>query len=211
MTILTQDDEGIVYNITMIELPQVNIVAPVAIEAAWMAAHEKPKPEKPPQPLVKTIPYMVGVRGNVVTDFEGFRKMVAATLNDARGWPRAGLRFEEVASGGRFTVWLQEPAIFNDYAPTCDSTLSCRYGNDVMVNDERWRLGTEYWDTTGLGIDNYRRLIINHEVGHWLDHRHINKPCASTAIVAPLMLESSLRDTCAPGIWPLESELWHHR
>lgn len=207
-----------VYNIDMYNLPEVNIVAPVAVEADWIYAMEHPEPVKPSNtgtstPVssgAKVLKYTIGVRGNVKSDYEEFRRMVNATLNDARGWVRAGVKFQEVESGAGFAVWLQEPAIFDTYAG-CDSTLSCRSGNNVMINDDRWRLGTEYWTTTGLGIDDYRRLIINHEVGHWLDHRHVNTPCSSTSVVAPLMLESSLRATCAPGIWPLEGELWHNR
>lgn len=190
----------------MFGVPEVSIVAPVRVEGAWVVAAEK----KEDAPSAKTLRYTIGKRGTVLADFDYFREMVNKTLNDSRGWPRAGVIFEEVSSGGNFAIYLQEPAIFDTYAG-CDSSLSCRSGNEVMLNDERWRVGTDHWGTTGLSMDDYRRLIINHEVGHWLDHRHVNTPCSSTEELAPLMIESSIRDTCAPNIWPLENELWHRR
>ena len=191
----------------MFGIPEVNIVAPMGVEGEWITAVENAKVV---EASAKVIRYTIGVRGNVEGNYEEFRKLVAETLNDSRGWPRAGVRFEEVGNGGAFAIYLQEPALFDNYAG-CHHTLSCRSGNNVMINDERWRLGTEHWTGTGLPLVDYQRLIVNHEVGHWLGHRHVDTPCSATSVPMPLMLESSLRGSCKPNIWPLEDELWHQR
>jgi len=196
----------------MFGITPVNIVPPTTIEADWISATERSAATTPPTPTstTKTFNYTIAIRGTVVSDFAHFRALVAATLNDSRGWPRANIKFQEVNSGGHFAVFLQEPAIFANYAG-CDVELSCRHGNNIMINDDRWRLGTDHWTTTGLPPDDYRRMIINHEVGHWLGHRHITTPCASTSIPMPLMIDSPLRPTCAPNIWPLPEEIWISR
>ena len=50
--------------------------------------------------------YSVQGRGNV-SDLEAFAAAAAETYADPRGWNRGGtVRFERVASGGDFTLWL---------------------------------------------------------------------------------------------------------
>lgn len=158
----------------------------------------------------KTFTYAITVDGEVKSDFAEFREQVAQTLNDSRGWNRVDIYFTEVKNKPNFTIYLSAPGRVGAY-PGCSTTLSCRYGNRVMINDERWQLATTAWNGAGATLRDYRHLIVNHEVGHWLDHRHITKPCTDTTQLAPVMIESSIRPTCAPNPWPLDDELWTKR
>ena len=73
---------------------------------------------------VKVIYYKTMVWGNVEASFNDFRNKVAETLNDARGWTRAGLKFVEVNSGQDLDVILSDPAHLGA-TPGCSSELSC--------------------------------------------------------------------------------------
>lgn len=155
------------------------------------------------------VSYDVSSRGTVKGDMDEFRRIVAETLNDARGWKRAGVKFEEVESGGRMHVILAEPKEVEAAAPwICSDKLSCSVGSLVLINDDRWMGGSDSYNAIGVSNQNYRWMVLNHEVGHFLGHRHIEH-CETDEGLAPVMLQQStgLRG-CKPNSWPLPSELW---
>ena len=161
---------------------------------------------------VKYVYYKTMVWGTVEANFEEFRAKVTETLSDARGWMRAGLKFVEVSEGQDLNIILSDPASLEGYNGYCSGELSCTSGyNEVIINDVRWREGTDA--TTGAGLMNlrdYQTMVINHEVGHWLGHYQHVEACSDDGGVAPIMLQQStgLRNCGGFNPWPLDEELW---
>src|SRR4051812_34489645 len=121
-----------------------------------------------------TYRYSIAVKGTVRSDVHEFAAHAAATLTDARGWSLGGsIRFVRVESGGDFTLWLGEAALMSTFSSECDSTYSCRVGRDVIINDDRWAGASPYLD---MGLDDYRHMVVSHEVGHWLGGPHFDCP-----------------------------------
>lgn len=160
---------------------------------------------------MKYIYYKTMVWGTVAADFEDFRAKVAETLNDARGWVRAGLRFVEVADGQDLNIVLSDAVSLEGYNGYCSGSLSCTSGfNEVIINDERWRLGTAETVGGGMSTRDYQNMVVNHETGHWLGHYQHIEACDVNGGVAPIMLQQStgLRNCGTFNPWPLDSELW---
>lgn len=162
----------------------------------------------------KVIYYKTMAWGNVVADFGDFKAKVAETLNDSRGWVRAGLKFVEVADGQDVNVILSDPASLGA-TPGCSAELSCTtWSNQVIINDVRWREGTEASRAGGMSTRDYQHMVTNHEMGHWLGHyAHIDGCTAENGFVggpAPIMLQQStgLRGCSSFNAWPLDAELW---
>ena len=164
------------------------------------------KENTPPPSAVKyEITYDISFRGTLKADRTEFEKVVDQTLTDNRGWARAGVKFQKVASGGRLHVVLASGVEVEKASPNgCSSELSCTVKPYVLINDDRWLNGTDSYQ--GAGIAAYRQMVINHEVGHFLGHDHVWS-CDNG--VAPVMLQQStgLRG-CSANSWPLASELW---
>ena len=150
----------------------------------------------------RTITYEIRVRGEVRADVAAFARLAARTLNDRRGWSLGGsLRFRQVATGGAFTLWLASPSAMPTFSPVCTPQYSCRSGRHVVINDERWRLGTATWPT----VREYRHYVVNHEVGHWLGLGHTGCPGAGAA--GPVMMQQSKAlNGCRATTWPNEAE-----
>jgi len=91
----------------------------------------------------------------------------------------------------------------------CSATLSCVVYPRVMINDVRWLSGTDSY--ADVGLQSYRQMVINHEVGHYLGHEHISRCEAGTGL-APVMLQQSTGLLgCLANPWPLPGELWYNR
>jgi hypothetical protein len=164
----------------------------------------------PPQQTYKyNITYDISSRGTIKGDLDEFARVVEATFNDSRGWIRAGVKFTRVQSGGRLHMILAEGESVRAAAPGgCSAELSCTVFPLVLINDDRWMGGSNSYNELGVSIADYRTLVINHEVGHFLGHNHIAQ-CETSTGIAPIMLQQStgLRG-CKPNSWPLPSELW---
>ena len=46
--------------------------------------------------------------------------------------------------------------------------VSCRGGRDVIINLKRWQLGVAWYPV----LADYRDMVVNHEVGHFLGNGH---------------------------------------
>lgn len=158
-------------------------------------------------PTGKVVSYTISTKGATSSDLGEFAAQVQQTLNDARGWARLGVTFQQVASGGNFKLILSEASQVPTFSSACDTEWSCRVGSSVIINDNRWRGASDSWNASGGSLRDYRHMVINHEVGHWLGHGHLN--CSATGQLAPVMQQQSISlQGCSFNPWPLASELW---
>lgn len=154
-----------------------------------------------------TVTYSVITRGAIAADLAEFRQQANATLNDARGWARLGVRFSEVDTGGSFTLVLSEASQVPSFSSGCSAEYSCRAGRYVIINQDRWTGATSSWNGAGGSIRDYRHMVVNHETGHWLGHDH--QSCGGAGQSAPVMQQQSMGlQGCGFNPWPLASELW---
>lgn len=79
--------------------------------------------------------------------------------------------------------------------------VNCRVGADVMVNLKRWQQGSPEFRGP---LSEYRALIINHEVGHWLGRGH--ETCPGRGRPAPAMMQQiyGLKG-CVSNAWPYDT------
>lgn len=149
--------------------------------------------------------YSVRGKGNV-SDIEGFAAAAAETYADPRGWNLGGsIRFERVASGGDFTLWLSADSQMSTFGGACDVVWSCRSGDNVVVNEDRWLGASPAWNEAGGSLRDYRHMVVNHETGHWLGFGH--STCASPGAAAATMQQQSMGlQGCTPNPWPLAGE-----
>lgn len=161
-------------------------------------------------PVRESFTYSIAFRGPIHADRATFRRQVAATYADERGWRAAGLEFREVPSGGDFTVWLAAASSVPSFSGTCSAQWSCRVGRNVIINEKRWRQASPAWNATGRSLRGYRHLAVNHETGHWLGHDH--EGCAGPGQKAPVMMQQSIAlDGCRFNPFPLARERWTSR
>ncbi|PSO42903.1 hypothetical protein BRC19_03375 [Candidatus Saccharibacteria bacterium QS_5_54_17] len=154
----------------------------------------------------RTIGYQVRTRGGVTSDLPTFTSRVAATLGDPRGWAAGNITFERVPRGGDFTLWLAAPAAVAEFSSGCSAQYSCRVGSHVIINDSRWQKATPAWRQAGGSLRNYRHMVINHEVGHFLGLGH--RACPGEGRAAPVMMQQSISlDGCRFQPWPLPGEI----
>ena len=159
-----------------------------------------------------TYTYCVASKGEV-GDLTEFSDTVFSTLNDPRGWPRAGAVFQEAdgtdPNACSMTLTLAAADQMTSFSTECSDEYSCRVGNDVIINVDRWNNATEGWLNAGGTVSRYRTMVINHEVGHRLGHLDNELTCSAVNQPAPLMQQQSMDLLgCTPNEWPLDEELW---
>ena len=180
------------------------------VAAEQAAAQAAARASAPSRGGGRTFTYTIGTKGTTRSDLAEFSAQANETLNSSRGWAQLGVNFKQVSSGGMFNLILSEASQVPTFSSGCSAQWSCRVGVSVIINDDRWQGGTTAWNNAGGGIRDYRHMVINHEVGHWLGHGHI--PCSAPGAYAPLMLQQSIDlGGCRFNPWPLDSELWTSR
>ena len=162
-------------------------------------------PTAPARAAEITHTYRVEGRGNSGS-LNAFAEQAAATLADDRGWNLGGsMRFVRVASGGDFTLWLSAPQHVPSFGAPCSSYWSCRVGRNVVINERNWNQGTPAWNAAGQSLRDYRHMVVNHEVGHWLGLGHAS--CPGSGQPAPVMQQQSKGfNGCDPNPWPVPGE-----
>lgn len=152
-----------------------------------------------------TATYRVEVEDGLPIESDEFAVRVARTLDDARSWSAAGHRLHQVTGDADFRVVLASPETADDLCAPLDTDgrLSCRNGEDVVINAWRWVNGTTGYERR---LQAYQRYVINHEVGHALGYPHVE--CPAVDALAPVMLQQTKGlDGCRPNPWPAAVDL----
>jgi hypothetical protein len=137
---------------------------------------------------------------------DDFAAFTAAVLTDPRGWRRAGFVFRLVPDA-EYTVVVAEGDEVDRLCLPYDTggAYSCQNGPTVALNADRWRSATDTWPGS---LDEYRTMLVNHEVGHLLGQHHPEQRCARPGRRAAVMAQQSARlDGCGPNPWPLRWEI----
>lgn len=152
--------------------------------------------------------YRVEVEDGIGIDAADAAAQIHGILGDPRGWTndrRNG--FQLVATGSYdFTVKIASPATVDRIcgASGLDThgEVNCNVGDQVVVNSKRWNTGSPQFSGP---IDEYRALIVNHEVGHRIGHGH--EGCPAPGKPAPAMMQQiyGLKG-CTPNAWPYSAE-----
>jgi hypothetical protein len=161
-------------------------------------------------------PYTVEVEDGVTVDETSFAEFVHATLTDPRGWGRPVRRVSSGPASFRVRLTSQETArMLCGFEIPVD--VSCRTGGIVNLSAARWFRGAVAF---GDDLPNYRRYVVNHEVGHAFGEGH--RPCAMSGGPAPVMMQQTFSTSndevaritggdpaipangkvCAPNPWP---------
>lgn len=158
----------------------------------------------------KRFTYSISTRGRITASMATFARQVAQTYADPRGWRAAGYRFTRVARGGDFSVVLSSASKLPSFGYPCSSMWSCRSGRYVVINQTRWLHASPAWNRAGLALRDYRHMVVDHETGHWLGHRHAS--CPGKGRLAPVMMQQSKGlNGCRFNPFPLPSERWTSR
>ncbi|MBM3210057.1 DUF3152 domain-containing protein [Candidatus Saccharibacteria bacterium] len=194
-------------------LPQITSSAEPVVRLGypeWFLAIEAREYPDDRRELMRKVTYSVETSGATTTRLSQLASEVDEILNHGRGWTQLGIEFEKVADGGEFQVVLAEASRIPLFSAGCDAEWSCRVGEKVIINESRWVEGTPEWNSAGGTIAEYRTMLINYEVGHWLGHDH--PTCQAEGQLAPIMLQQSMNlGACKFNPWPLQTELWTDR
>ncbi|MEV7186469.1 DUF3152 domain-containing protein [Kitasatospora sp. NPDC093102] len=152
--------------------------------------------------------YRVEVEDGIGIDAPAAAAQIHGILGDKRGWTNDRKNgFQLVATGPYdFTVKIASPATVDRIcgASGLDThgEVNCNVGNQVLVNSKRWNTGSPQFSGP---LEEYRALIINHEVGHRIGHGH--EGCPGEGKPAPAMMQQiyGLKG-CTPNAWPYSAE-----
>ena len=162
----------------------------------------------------KTFHYCTALRGVEAGYQKALQTLARETFSDPRGWGLEGqVIFEETdASSGNcdFTLWLAAANQMPSFGTICDAEWSCRIGPNVVINFMRWQETSPAWKQYGGSVEDYRRMAVNHETGHWFGFEHSTCPAAGQ--IAPVMMQQSINlGGCTFNPWPVARELAVYR
>jgi hypothetical protein len=154
----------------------------------------------------RLVTYAVDVERALGLDPAAATAQVEAVLAHPRGWTRSGrIAFRRVDADADTRILLARPATVDRLCaplPTA-GRWSCAQGRRVVLNGRRWQRAVPHWDAS---LADYRRMLVNHEVGHRLGLGHVACPAAGER--APVMVQQSKSlQGCRPGPWPRAAEL----
>lgn len=146
----------------------------------------------------------IATERGIAVDRGEFADLVMSILHDERGWEKLeDVSFVQVDSDADVTIRLATPPTVDRLCAPLDTAgyTSCRVGDTLVINVNRWAGATEgFFDADGT-IDTYREYLINHEMGHFLGYGHdtVCRPDGS----APVMMQQTLdMRGCTAQSWP---------
>ncbi len=183
-----------------------NVPATAAIVKAAITKGETKSIALQNVPYLKKYTYCTSVRNVDQSNLTALQSKLKSTYSDNRGWNLMGdVDFAYVDSGCDYTVWLSSAEAMPSFGGVCDSDWSCRIGNNVVINFDRWQHASDAWNASKGSLDDYRSMVINHETGHWLGFGHSS--CSSPNSPAPVMQQQSIDlKGCKFNPWPLAEE-----
>ena len=145
--------------------------------------------------------YTVEIERSLPFSERRVREVVSDTLADPRGWTGVlDVTLAQVAADPDLRVLMASPATTDRLcAPLLTrGRVSCRNGPLVVINALRWADGIP--DYRGDLLD-YRRYVVNHEVGHALGQVH--QTCPGAGQPAPVMQQQTYGlEGCLRNPWP---------
>lgn len=156
---------------------------------------------KPASSSGRMIRYRVLVEKNLNLDENAVARQVQQTLDDKRSWSGdKSVRFQLAGKGkAELTVYVVTPGTTDTLCAPLRTfgSVSCQQGRRVVLNAKRWVTGVKYY---GDDLANYRRYMVNHEVGHYLGRGHVQ--CPGKGRRAPIMMQQTKGlDGCRPNPW----------
>lgn len=151
----------------------------------------------------RTITVQVRVEEDLPFDSKKTASSIAGILDDERSWAGAGqVRFRLVGADADpdLKILLATPRTTDRYCLPLRTggTLSCQVKDRVVLNANRWAKAVKDYDGD---VANYRRYLVNHEVGHFIGYGHV--PCPGRGAKAPVMMQQTKGlDGCKPNAWP---------
>lgn len=158
-------------------------------------------PGSPVPPGPQHLRVRVETEGGLPIDAGRFADFALEVLNDPRGWGGRGYTFERTdGPDAAFELILASPSTSEQMCEPLGTfgTMSCRTGSRVILTWYRWVVGIPEY---GTALTDYRRYVVNHEVGHFLGFDHVF--CPGPGLPAPLMMQQTKGlDGCLPNPWP---------
>ncbi|MFD3550285.1 DUF3152 domain-containing protein, partial [Streptomyces sp. NPDC058655] len=161
-----------------------------------------------PQGTGAALRWRMEVEENTGVDPDTAARSVEAILGDARGWtrdPAYGFHLVGADQPVDFTIRIATPTttdrLCEVVTPELIGETNCRAGHTVVVNLKRWQEGSPQFSGP---VEEYRALIVNHEVGHEIGRDH--ETCPGPGRPAPAMMQQ-IRGLlgCTANAWPYDA------
>ncbi|WP_435834093.1 DUF3152 domain-containing protein [Streptomyces albogriseolus] len=154
--------------------------------------------------------YVVEVEDGLDVSPSEAAREIAAILAAPRGWthdPENAFRLVGAGAPHDLSIRIATPATadalcWDGIRQDTGGEYNCEVPDGVVVNLRRWVEGSPTFDGP---IHDYRALIINHEMGHFLGHSHMT--CGGEGRLAPVMMQQikGLKG-CVANAWPYDED-----